>query len=89
LQQPEQAVGALRKTSMTSNQQCEPLITLAQAAQLVNRPEKTLLRLAAAGEFPALKVGKCWRTRESLIDAWVNERIKLQREKSASTQERK
>ena len=66
----------------------EAMIDLKRASELVDIPYKSLVNLAAAGRFPAVKIGKCWRTRESLIDEWIREQLNSKREKPASTHER-
>lgn len=66
----------------------EPPIGLAEAAELVGIPKKTLIGLAAKHQFPAAKIGKRWVTRKSVIDNWLNERLNSGREKSASSGEK-
>ena len=64
----------------------ENLIGLDVASELVDVPYKTLVRQAAEGSFPAAKIGKCWKTRKSLIDEWFTERVNSRREKPASSE---
>jgi excisionase family DNA binding protein len=65
----------------------EQPIGLAEAAKLVGIPKKTLIGLAAKHLFPATKIGKRWVTRKSVIDNWLNDRLKSGREKPASSGE--
>ena len=41
---------------------------------------KVVERMAARGELPALKVGRFWRYRASLLEDWINSRIQSQRQ---------
>jgi len=49
----------------------EALLGLEQAAELLELHPDTLKRKTQRGEIQALKIGKRWRFRASLLDAWV------------------
>ena len=50
---------------------CEPLIDAQAAAKLLCTSARTVKRMAARGEIPAIRVGKCWRFRASALDEWM------------------
>lgn len=47
------------------------LITLAEAASLLQVSKRTLLRMIQKKEVPAFKVGGQWRIRETQFKEWV------------------
>lgn len=47
------------------------LITLAEAASLLQVSKRTLLRMIQKREVPAFKVGGQWRIRETQFKEWV------------------
>lgn len=51
--------------------QFEPLLSDAQAGELLGLHPKTVQRLARAGEIPAIRIGRYWRFRTSELDAWL------------------
>ena len=46
----------------------EPLLTDAEAAELLGLHPKTIQRLARTGELPAVRVGRYWRFRASALN---------------------
>ncbi len=54
---------------------CEPLIDSTAAAKLLNCSPKTVKRMAARGEVPALQVGNRWKFRTSELDEWIHSRL--------------
>ena len=50
------------------------LLTLGEAAELLQVSTRTLQRMIRSGELPALKVGGQWRVRETLLAEWVENR---------------
>ncbi len=54
---------------------CEPLITVTEAAALIGVSKKTVTRMAVNGEVPAMRVGKFWKFRASMLDGWMVARI--------------
>lgn len=55
---------------------CEALIDATAAAQLLGVCAKTITRMAARREIPAIKIGKFWRFRASLLNEWILSRVK-------------
>jgi excisionase family DNA binding protein len=47
------------------------LLTVRELAALMQTSERTILRLAAAGTLPGVKVGAEWRFQRAAIDAWL------------------
>jgi excisionase family DNA binding protein len=47
------------------------LLTLAEAAALLQVSTRTLQRMIRSGELPAFKVGGQWRLREALLRQWI------------------
>ena len=58
----------------------EPLLSPGQAAALLLVHPKTLVRMARSGEVPALRMGKHWRFRASLLNAYVADKLQLNRQ---------
>jgi excisionase family DNA binding protein len=58
----------------------ERLLSSGQAAALLGIHPKTLVRLARSGEVPAIRIGKHWRFRASLLDAYVADQLLLTRQ---------
>ena len=50
------------------------LLTLSEAAQLLQVSTRTLHRMIRSGDLPALKVGGQWRVREIQLEQWVQHR---------------
>lgn len=64
---------------MEAKSQCEPLIDANQAAELLEIHPKTVKRLATKGILPGMRIGKLWRFRASLLDAWLKSQLHLSR----------
>src|SRR2546427_12307314 len=47
------------------------LMTVKELAAYLNLNERTVLKLAAEGPLPAVKVGNQWRVPRAMVDAWV------------------
>lgn len=45
-------------------------MTTQEMAKYLRLAEATVYKLAQAGEIPAVKVGRAWRFKKSLIDEW-------------------
>ncbi|MGH9438221.1 MAG: helix-turn-helix domain-containing protein [Terriglobia bacterium] len=58
----------------------EKLLTSKEASEVLKIHPKVLERMAKRGEVPALKVGKFWRYRASMLDAWINSRLQSGRQ---------
>ena len=60
------------------------LLTLSEAANLLQVSTRTLQRMIRSGELPAFKVGGQWRLREAQLIQWVENRepalVKLEKE---------
>ena len=50
----------------------EPLLSEIDAGRLLGLHPKTVQRLARKGELPAIRVGRYWRFRASLLNAWID-----------------
>lgn len=50
------------------------LLTLSEAANLLQVSTRTLQRMIRSGELPAFKVGGQWRLRETQLKQWVENR---------------
>ena len=50
------------------------LLTLSEAATLLQVSTRTLQRMIRNGELPAFKVGGQWRLRETQLRPWVENR---------------
>jgi excisionase family DNA binding protein len=50
------------------------LLTLAEAAQLLQVSIRTLQRMIRSKKLPAFKVGGQWRIRESQLQQWIEHR---------------
>ena len=61
------------------------LLTLSEAANLLQVSTRTLQRMIRNGELPAFKVGGQWRMRETQLRQWVENResplVKLEKER--------
>ncbi|HSE84773.1 MAG TPA: helix-turn-helix domain-containing protein [Candidatus Binatia bacterium] len=61
------------------------LLTLSEAANLLQVSTRTLQRMIRNGELPAFKVGGQWRVRETQLRQWVENResplVKLEKER--------
>jgi excisionase family DNA binding protein len=47
------------------------VLTLDEAAQVVNVSKRTLLRMIQRTQFPAFKIGGQWRVRQSQLAKWI------------------
>jgi excisionase family DNA binding protein len=50
------------------------LLTLSEAASLLQVSTRTLQRMIRGGQLPAFKVGGQWRLRETQLRQWVESR---------------
>lgn len=51
------------------------LMTVKELASYLKVNERTVLKLAADGPLPAVKVGNQWRFRKAMIDAWLDDQM--------------
>jgi excisionase family DNA binding protein len=49
----------------------EPLLDDKQAGEMLGLHPKTLQRLARRGEIPAVRIGRYWRYRASVLNEWI------------------
>jgi excisionase family DNA binding protein len=71
--------------AMEAKSHCEPLIDADQAAELLEIHPKTVKRLATKGILPGMRIGKLWRFRASLLDAWLKSQLHLSRHPCTDT----
>ncbi len=53
----------------------EHLLNVRELAVYMQVAERTVLRMAAAGTLPAVKIGAEWRFKRETVDAWLAERM--------------
>lgn len=64
---------AFQRTSVrTQGQYFEPLLSDKQAGELLGLHPKTVQRLARQGELPAVRLGRYWRYRASVLNEWID-----------------
>ena len=51
------------------------LLTLSEAASLLQVSTRTLQRMIRSGVLPAFKVGGQWRVRETQLRQWVEDKV--------------
>ncbi|MGB7949304.1 MAG: helix-turn-helix domain-containing protein [Candidatus Binatia bacterium] len=59
---------------MDQNHENIHLLTLAEAANILQVSTRTLQRMIRSGDLPAFKVGGQWRVRETQLRQWVENR---------------
>lgn len=57
-----------------ANEDHPPIMTIAEVAQYLGLHELTVRRLAREGAIPALKLGRQWRVKRDLLEAWIETR---------------
>ena len=70
--------GDTRSVARTNS--VEALLSTREASEILKVHPKVLERMAKRGDVPALKVGKFWRYRASVLDAWIDSRLKSSRQ---------
>ena len=65
------------------------IMTLEEVAQYLKLTPQTIYAWAQQGKIPAAKLGKEWRFRRDLIDAWFVEHLEEQFKPLAAKVERK
>lgn len=55
-----------------TTQNFEPLMSDAQAGELLGLHPQTVQRLARRGEIPAVRIGRYWRYRASTLNEWID-----------------
>jgi excisionase family DNA binding protein len=51
-----------------------PVMSVEEVAEYLSLHPLTVRRLARDGEIPAFKVGRQWRVKRALLDAWIEQR---------------
>lgn len=64
---------------MLLNGNCEPLITPTQAGNILGVSAVQVKRLAAKGEIPFVPIGKLYKFRASVLDAWIRRKLESKR----------
>jgi excisionase family DNA binding protein len=64
----------LRKFLMDQKLENIHLLTLSEAADLLQVSTRTLQRMIRSGQLPAFKVGGQWRVRETQLRQWIENR---------------
>jgi len=59
------------QTSGNSPTAFEPLLDDGQAGEMLGLHPKTVQRLARRGEIPAVRIGRYWRYRASVLNQWI------------------
>lgn len=71
---PELAPKPVHRTG-SHNVLFEPLLDSDEAAALLKIHPKTLQKMARSGEIAGVQVGKLWRFRASVLNAWLEQKI--------------
>lgn len=50
--------------------EADRIMTIAEVAEYLRLGEATIYRLAQEGKIPGIKVGRSWRFKKGIIDAW-------------------
>ena len=66
---------AARKPPASESWTPEPLLDSEEAAAIMKVHPKTLQKLARQGRIPGVHVGKLWRFRASVIEAWIAQQM--------------
>lgn len=53
----------------------EPLVGAEEAARFLDVDKRTVKRMAERGEIPGMKIGRLWKFRLSLLDAWSTRQL--------------
>jgi excisionase family DNA binding protein len=60
----------------------DEVLTVKEASGYLKVAEKTLYRFIREQNIPAFKLGKEWRFKRSLLDAWMEKRINQTQKKT-------
>lgn len=55
----------------------DEVMTVAEVARYLRLSEAKVYRMAKAGEIPAIRIGRAWRFKRELIDAWLREQSRI------------
>jgi excisionase family DNA binding protein len=67
--------GENRKRPLRDTFVPESLLDSSEAAAMMKVHPKTLQKLARQGQIPGVHVGKLWRFRASVIEAWIDQQM--------------
>ncbi len=59
------------------------VLTIAQAAEYLGLSVDTMYRYANIAYLPAFKIGNRWRFRKSLLDKWMDEKMRETHDKES------
>jgi excisionase family DNA binding protein len=62
----------------------EALVHADKIGQLLGIHPKTVLRMARAGNLPAIRIGRYWRFRRSDLDDWLKSKSNFEGRKASS-----
>jgi excisionase family DNA binding protein len=63
-----------KPVTTASDEDKSDMMTIAEVARYLKLHELTVRRLAREGELPAFKVGRQWRVKRELLEAWIEQR---------------
>ena len=49
----------------------DQILTVKEVAEYLKVNDRTVYRMAAAGDIPAFKIGASWRFKQSELEAWM------------------
>jgi len=52
----------------------DPIMSVEEVAEYPSLHPLTVRRLARDGEIPAFKIGRQWRIKRALLEAWIEQR---------------
>ena len=59
------------------------IMTLAEIAKYLGVHQMTAYRMLKAGRLPGFKLGRQWRTKKDVLDAWLLQQIDRQQQPSS------
>ena len=65
-------------TSHEKPQQAEfisDILTVHELAVYLKMSDANIYRMARAGSLPVIRIGKTWRFKKDMIDAWLNQHV--------------
>ena len=49
----------------------DPILTVKEVADYLKLNDRTVYRMAAAGQIPAFKIGSSWRFKQAELEEWI------------------
>ena len=65
-------IDAYQTSGSSPTRPFEPLLDDEQAGEMLGLHPKTIQRLARRGEIPAVRIGRYWRYRASVLNQWID-----------------